>query len=391
MNQVADGQSEYWCFTVNNPSSDDLEALTVSSLSNVPDYRYLVYQMEKGENDTVHAQGYIEFKKGKKKRLSFMKARFTDRFHFEMRRGTRTQARDYCMKVESRLDPNANPVEIGIWEPDVSKSKVPKSYVLAKEKLDSGKSPLQIAEESIEGFGVYIRYRSGLNAYFDAMQKKKAIHKDISGYVFNKPFVSKEILKEKALVIYGDSGLGKSCFARAHFTNPLICTHIDDLKGLIIGFHDGVIFDDVHFDHWPVSTCIHLCEVQDTVSIHCRFSNATFPGGVPRIFTVNSKANLWPLDIYGAIDRRCHYLDVGSTKLYDDTRVVSDEDSTTVSFHDSENCNDDVNNNSDPQFVWASRLTTMRDAINAKRRKVAHPRVSPSAPCRNEDVDSEGS
>nr|WPR18787.1 MAG: hypothetical protein [Skomarfal virus 56] len=87
------------CFTLNNPTE----------LIDFPDFvRYAVYQKEKVT--TAHYQGYIELKD--KKSLAALK-KWLPTAHFEPRRGTRDQARDYCMKEDSRLE---GPWEHGTWE-----------------------------------------------------------------------------------------------------------------------------------------------------------------------------------------------------------------------------------------------------------------------------------
>lgn len=90
-----------WCFTVNNPTfaPEDLPAATYE--------RYVCWQLECGENGTVHVQGYVEF--DRPVRLAALK-RWLATAHFEKRHGTREQARDYCRKEDSRL---AGPYERG--------------------------------------------------------------------------------------------------------------------------------------------------------------------------------------------------------------------------------------------------------------------------------------
>jgi len=95
-------QSANWCFTLNNPLSEN-EDDEPSSWDGV---RYLVYQLEQGESETVHWQGYLTLEK--KATLSAMK-QLNSRAHWESRKGTHNQARGYCMK-EPRLD---GPYEIG--------------------------------------------------------------------------------------------------------------------------------------------------------------------------------------------------------------------------------------------------------------------------------------
>lgn len=93
-------QYRNFCFTINNPTEAD-------TIEPTEDVRYLVYQLEQGAEGTPHIQGYIEYHK----RMTFtaVKAMFP-RAHLEPRRGTRDEARDYCMKEEGQL---SEPVEYG--------------------------------------------------------------------------------------------------------------------------------------------------------------------------------------------------------------------------------------------------------------------------------------
>jgi len=90
---------KYWVFTLNNPLHAKLA---------MPDGgTYLVWQLESGKQGTVHLQGYVEF--AKNKTLAGCK-KWLPSAHWEQRRGTAVQARDYCQKEESRVD---GPWELG--------------------------------------------------------------------------------------------------------------------------------------------------------------------------------------------------------------------------------------------------------------------------------------
>lgn len=104
-------KARHWCFTLNNPSEEEL--LTLSGMSAIsPALQYLVFQLEEGLNGTRHVQGYIEF--STQLRFAAVKRLISPRIHLEMRRGSREQARRYCMKEESRLE---GPFEFGTWIP----------------------------------------------------------------------------------------------------------------------------------------------------------------------------------------------------------------------------------------------------------------------------------
>lgn len=79
-------QSKYWCFTDFNCGVDYL----------MWDYEYCIYGVEKcPTTGKMHHQGYVEFSQNH--RLSAMK-KLDDMIHWEVRKGTAIQARNYCMK-----------------------------------------------------------------------------------------------------------------------------------------------------------------------------------------------------------------------------------------------------------------------------------------------------
>lgn len=96
-------QARYWCFTLNDGEPFPYDETKME---------YLVYQKECGEESKhEHYQGYVQLKRAQ--RLSYMK-NIHKTAHWEISKGTNEQARDYCMKEESRIEP---PVEFGVFKP----------------------------------------------------------------------------------------------------------------------------------------------------------------------------------------------------------------------------------------------------------------------------------
>jgi len=82
-------QGRNWCWTLQSPEADlDLDQLCAGA-----SVRYLICQLECGSN--LHYQGYVEFTACRK--LDWVR-RWLPGAHFEARKGTRQQARDYCQK-----------------------------------------------------------------------------------------------------------------------------------------------------------------------------------------------------------------------------------------------------------------------------------------------------
>lgn len=84
-----------WCFTLNNPTDEERDALKVLPRG----IAYLIWQEERGENGTVHFQGYLEGERRIK--LQWLKNNFNGRAHFENRRGTQEEAIAYCRKEDT--------------------------------------------------------------------------------------------------------------------------------------------------------------------------------------------------------------------------------------------------------------------------------------------------
>lgn len=82
--------SRFWCFTLNNYTKEDEEAIANWTVN------YVIYGREVGESGTPHLQGYMEL--DKKVRMSYVKKNYHQTMHLEMRRGKQSEAIDYCTK-----------------------------------------------------------------------------------------------------------------------------------------------------------------------------------------------------------------------------------------------------------------------------------------------------
>jgi len=99
-----------WMCTENNPKADSaflrakqdgIEALGAAA-------RFAVFQIEKGEEGTLHVQAYIEFTRPVS--LDECKSFVGERTHCDRRFGTQKQAIKYCSKAETRVE---GPWEVG--------------------------------------------------------------------------------------------------------------------------------------------------------------------------------------------------------------------------------------------------------------------------------------
>lgn len=100
---MSEAQGKRWTFTINNPNAED-EALLVGTPADGPqanfgEIQYMIFQEERGENGTLHWQGFLILKR--KQKLRWLKRNINPRAHWEIARGTNQQAADYCRKPET--------------------------------------------------------------------------------------------------------------------------------------------------------------------------------------------------------------------------------------------------------------------------------------------------
>lgn len=123
---------------------------------------------------------------------------------------------------------------------------------------------------------------------------------------FEKLITEVNWVEEKCLILIGDSGIGKTTYAKRIIPKPaLFISHIDDLKKFEPDYHKSILFDDVCFTHYPLQAQIHLVDNENPRSIHIRYGTARIPQGTYKIFTCNEQ----PVDLSKApIRRRCQVI-----------------------------------------------------------------------------------
>lgn len=241
-----------------------------------------MFQTENGNKEnTEHIQGYIQFRK--KIRFTAVKKLFpTAHIEKQSPKATVDANIEYCSKEDTMTD-----------GPRGTYGKP--SYQGCSNELT------EVCELIGEGLGVrdlWSDYRPLMVRHHRGLERAVYFH--------NLPIVDRPYTMEhfsepkmdlsKSVVLHGPSGIGKTQFALAHFTNPLMVSHKDDLATYERGFHDGIIFDDMCFAHWPRTVQIHLTDMDQPRSIDIKYGRATIPAYTPKIFTTNS------LDLFDLTD-----------------------------------------------------------------------------------------
>jgi len=278
-------------------------------------FRYLVYQKEKcPKTGKMHYQGYIEFSTAM--RMQRVKRLFMDNtMHLEKRKGSREQARLYCMKQDTRVEP---PVEVGKWEAGGSGKRNDLLDMVARVRAD----PQNLHQIALEFPSAYCRNRQGL--------------RDIQFFAL-KAQATQAFREIKTLVIWGEGGLGKTRWAFENYPSNIRLTQpdsqvwwdeycgektliLDDFYGWLkwgqfLTLLDGypiriptkgghtwanwtnvIITSNVHPDNWYQGK---------TLATHKEFSrrindvvNMTSVNGGPAIF-LPDKGAMWPTTIHG--------------------------------------------------------------------------------------------
>jgi len=141
-------QSRNWMFTINNPTQDD-------EPRNWAGVKYLVFQLERAPTTgTLHFQGYVIWERKKRKGGCIA---INSRASWEPRYGSHDKAREYCMKLETRVS--------GPWEKGDPPAPGKRNDLEAlRQALVDGHNERHIALDE-DLFGVYLRHFRGFQLF----------------------------------------------------------------------------------------------------------------------------------------------------------------------------------------------------------------------------------
>lgn len=304
-----------WCFTINNYVTIDDATGEVEMRESLPDHltSYMIEAHEMGESGTIHVQGFATLKTAMT--LNQLKL-ICPTAHFEVARGTPYQNFLYCAKG---VQTHAEWIELKDAGPNYGKGaeflewgQRPKAPINSHKKKppDTTYSEALAAPSVREGMEIIKTRKARDFCWHGAAIERNLKAAKVQTYAskflptdFNQDLLS----LEKSTLITGPSGTGKTQWALAHFKNPLLVSHVDKLKTLNPD-HDGIVFDDMSFDHWPPESVIHLLDTEVEREIHVRYGTVTIPANIRKIFTHNKANPFYKFDTSNeqivAIERR---------------------------------------------------------------------------------------
>ena len=248
-----------WCFTINNYTEREIDELKAwGDMVN-----RLIVSKEVGEQGTPHLQGFVTFK------------------------------RSHRFEKVKKLMPRAwlEPAKTG--DADLYCAKLGSEVIIDNRRQGERTDLIEIQKEITEGttehklwvnhFPTMVKFHKGVVTGMMQIKRKR----EGSAWLLH-DYPWEDLKLAKPTILWGATGIGKTQFAMAHFTNPLVVRHMDTLLELTEE-HDGIVFDDMHFKHLPRATQIYLVDWELDAQIHCRYRVARIPARTKRIFTTNDE------------------------------------------------------------------------------------------------------
>jgi hypothetical protein len=190
--------------------------------------------------------------------------------------GTALSNKQYCSKTRPQdSTPNAVFVERGTVPQQGKRNDL-------EDMKNDIKNGMTLEEVSDKYFSSYLRYRKSIEAYIQMHQlRTEEKHYNLEDFEWT---IDEDI---HSLILWGNSGIGKTEFAKALLPGALFVSHIDDLRLYDAKKYTGIIFDDMNFTHMPRNAQIHLTDWDNARSIHIRYNTAFIPANTKKIFTCN--------------------------------------------------------------------------------------------------------
>ncbi len=263
-------KSKYWCFTLNNATSEEEQSLR--SIVAGEAISYLVFGKEVGESGTPHLQGYVEFLT--RKTLAAVKSTpGFRRTHLESRRGTSSEADIYCRK-------DGDVYAIGTLS--ISRRGKRTDLDSIKTLIDEGTPEAELWDTN---FSTMVYHRRAFREY-RACKKPATFRLDLKVYV-----------------LWGAPGVGKSRYAY-HINPELYSVPDPSLKWFDNYQGEETILID---DYRGAADSSFLLKLLDIYKLQVPVKGGFLPWHARKIYiTSNVPPSQWHQDIEAPLLRRLH-------------------------------------------------------------------------------------
>ncbi len=298
-----------WLFTINNPELNDYpEGWKTDNV------KTLIYQVEQGEEGTIHLQGYLELQTPRQ--LEWIKAKLNQRAHWERRKGTRSQAILYCCKEETRLvHPRGWTSSVPTWT-DLCSENLKSSLnslgitLLQETRTSSNDSRLSEVKECLSKNSSTIEEIA--EDYFDLWVR---YHRAFEKYITMK--TEPRNFKTEVHVLFGPTGTGKSKWCMDNYPVAYWKQRSKWWDGYFK--HETVVMDE-YYAWLPFDLLLRLCD-RYPLLVESKGGQLQFVANTI-IITTNKLPHEWyPLCYFPALRRRIkhwHYLpSLGIHAIYD--------------------------------------------------------------------------
>lgn len=261
----ATSYAKNYCFTSYGPFTNIIDLLD----NGLPDnLHFFTGQFERSPTTNhAHFQGYVQFKRAARGIRALQQ--IVGPAHVEVARGSPADNIKYCNKEDSRL---SGPFTLGTPITQGQRTDIE----MLKQDIKAGMPMGEIAEKH---FAFALRYGPAISRLQNLLSVP--VHQE---YTLSQ-FIAAPVDLTTSVLIYGPTKMGKTHFALAHFTNPLLVRHMDDFANLS-SKNDGIVIDELEFRHLPsFAALINLTDLKFKCSVHVRYTVAHIPAGMRRIFT----------------------------------------------------------------------------------------------------------
>ena len=221
-----------WVFTWNNYPQDYVEHIESITGEN-SDVSYVAMSEERGEEGTPHLQGYLQLKRKMRRRQV---SRLLPHCYLAPQRGSVEENLNYVKGLVQKKGMIMNPTFLEIGTISLKGKRTDLDQI--REMIEEGAQEESIATEF---FSQWVRYRASFRAYRD-LTTTPVTESTFTLNDYPEAWRTLEAFEwKKTLVLVGDSGIGKTEFAKVLLPGSLMVSHCDDLLKFDSNKHSGII------------------------------------------------------------------------------------------------------------------------------------------------------